>query len=124
MAAIDVIDGYLGDFAGEARTLAPGEWGLRVPAEQAAGWPLDVGIRLSEGLVTVKAHALSSPEGVDPWGLLWWNRSTRLVRFASTQSGEVWVHADLPATAVDARELDRLLGLVVEAAVAVREQVG
>lgn len=118
-----MIDAYLGEFAGEARTLASGEWGLTVPAEQAAGWPLDVGIRLAEGLLTVKAHALSSPEGVDPWGLLWWNRSTRFVRFASTQAGEVWVHADLPAKAVDAQELDRLLGLVVEAVVAVREQV-
>ena len=44
-----------------------------------------------------------------------------LARFASTARGEVWVHADLPAGAVAERELDRLLGLVVEGAVAVRE---
>jgi hypothetical protein len=123
VAAIDVIDSYLSAFPGEARTVASGEWGLTVPAEQAAGWPLDVGLRLAEGLLTVKAHALSSPDGVDPWGLLWWNRQTRFIRFASTQSGEVWVHADLPAKSVDERELDRVLGLVVEGAVAVREQV-
>jgi hypothetical protein len=55
--------------------------------------------------------------------LLWWNRQTRFIRFASTQSGEVWVHADLPDHTVDERELDRLLGLVVEGAIAVREQV-
>jgi hypothetical protein len=123
VAAHDVIDAYLSAFPGAARTLARGEWGLTVPAEQAAGWPLDVGIRLADGLLTVKAHALTSPDQVDPWGLLWWNRETRFVRFASTQAGEIWVHADLPAAAVDEREADRLLGLVVEGAVAVREQV-
>jgi len=36
-------------------------------------------------------------------------------------SREVWVHGDLPAAAADEVSLDRLLGLVVEGAVAVRE---
>ena len=45
---------------------------------------------------------------------------TPSVRFGSTRSREIWVHADLPASAVDATTLDRLLGLVVEAAVTVR----
>ncbi len=53
--------------------------------------------------------------------LLWWNRQTRLVRFGCTQSGEIWVHADLPAAAVDERALDRLLGLLCEGAVAARD---
>ena len=35
-------------------------------------------------------------------------------------SREIWVHADLPVAAVDERAVDRLLGLVVEAVVAVR----
>ena len=52
--------------------------------------------------------------------LLWWNRQTRLVRFACSRSREIWVHADLPVAAVDQQALDRLLGLVVEAALAVR----
>lgn len=121
MAAIDVVDTYVTALPGEARRLAHGEWGVTVPPEQAAGWPLEVGLRLAEGLLTARAHALSDPDGVDPWMLLWWNRSTRHARFACTQSREVWVHADLPAAAVDERELDRLLGLVVEGAVAVRE---
>ena len=55
---------------------------------------------------------------IDPWMLLWWNRQTRMVRFGCTQSGEIWVHADLPAAAVDERALDRLLGLLCEGAVA------
>ena len=52
--------------------------------------------------------------------LLWWNRQTRYVRFTCSQSREVWVHGDLPVAAVDEREVDRLLGLVVEGAIAVR----
>ena len=53
--------------------------------------------------------------------LLWWNRQTRYVRFACTRSREVWVHGDLPVAAVEERQVDRLLGLVVEGAIAVRE---
>ena len=121
MAAVDTIDAYVQALPGDCRRVAHGEWGVTVAAEQAAGWPLEVGLRLADGLLTAKAHALSDPEGIDPWMLLWWNRSTRLARFAGTQSHEVWLHADLPAAAVDERELDRLLGLVVEGAVAVRE---
>jgi hypothetical protein len=52
--------------------------------------------------------------------LLWWNRQTRLVRFSCTRGRDIWVHADLPVAAADERGVDRLLGLVVEAAVAVR----
>ena len=121
MAAVDTIDAYVQGLPGACRRVAHGEWGVTVPADQAAGWPLEVGLRLTDGLLTAKAHALSDPDGIDPWMLLWWNRSTRFARFAGTESHEVWVHADLPAAAVDERELDRLLGLVVEGAVAVRE---
>lgn len=121
MAAVDIVDAYLEALPGASRRIAHGEWGVTVAPEQAAGWPLEVGLRLADGVLTVRAHALSDPDGVDPWMLLWWNRSTRQARFACTQSKEVWVHADLPAAAVDERELDRLLGLVVEGAVAVRE---
>ena len=121
MAAIDVVDSYVSALPGDARRVAHGEWGVTVAPGQAAGWPLEVGLRLADGLLTARAHALSNSDGVDPWMLLWWNRSTRHVRFACTQSREVWVHADLPAAAVDERELDRLLGLVVEGAIAVRE---
>ena len=121
MAAVDIVDAYVEALPGAGRRVAHAEWGVTVDAEQAAGWPLEVGMRLADGLLTVKAHALTDPAEIDPWMLLWWNRSTRMARFGSTRSGEVWVHADLPVGAVDERELDRLLGLVVEGAVAVRE---
>ena len=121
MAAVDTIDSYLDALPGATRRVAHGEWGVTVKPDHAAGWPLEVGLRLADGLLTARAHALSDPEAIDPWMLLWWNRSTRLARFACTESKEVWVHADLPVGAVDERELDRLLGLVVEGAVAVRD---
>jgi len=121
MAAVDTIDSYLDALPGATRRVAHGEWGVTVEPDHAAGWPLEVGLRLADGLLTARAHALSDPDAVDPWMLLWWNRSTRMARFACTESKEVWVHADLPVASVDERELDRLLGLVVEGAVAVRE---
>jgi hypothetical protein len=119
--AVAVIDAYIQALPGERRRIAHTEWGLTLSSEQAGGWPLDVGLRLADGLLTVKAHALTDPEQIDPWMLLWWNRSTRMVRFGVTQAREVWVHADLPVTAIDETALDRLLGLVVEGAVAVRD---
>ena len=121
MAAVDVLDDYIERLPGETRRLANGEWGVRVAPEQAAGWPLDIGVRLADGILLIQAHALDSPDDIDPWMLLWWNRQTRFVRFACTQAREVWVHGDLPVAAVDEVGVDRLMGLVVEGAVAVRE---
>ena len=79
MAATDVVDAYL---ASEpelgARRLAHGEWGISVPAETLGGHPLDVGLRIADGLLRAQALALpGAGELVDPWMLLWWNRQTR-----------------------------------------------
>ena len=120
MAAVDVIDAYVEALPGDGRRLAHGEWGVTVAAEAAAGWPLDVGMRIDDGLLRVQAFALGADERVNPWNFLHWNRGTRLARFACTRAGDIWVHADLPVTAIDERMLDRLLGLVVEGAVAAR----
>jgi hypothetical protein len=121
MAAIDVIDEYLGALPGNTRRLAQAEWGLTLPADAGGGDPLDVGLRIDDGLLTAKAAALGPAPDLDPWMLLWWNRQTRHVRFGCTRSHEIWVHADLPASAVDERSLDHLLGLVAEGAIAVRD---
>ena len=120
MAAVDHVDEYLASLPGEVRRLAHGEWGLTVPAETLDGEPLDVGLSIADGLLRAKAAALGPADELDPWMLLWWNRQTRLVRFACPRSREIWVHADLPVAAVDQQAVDRLLGLVVEAALAVR----
>ena len=121
MSATQVVDAYLSAFAGDNRRLADAEWGLTVPADSAGGWPLEVGVRIADGMLRVQAPAVEFDEALDPWMLLWWNRQTRYVRFACTRSREIWVHADFPAAALDERMLDRLLGLVVEGALAVRD---
>jgi len=121
MAAVDIVDAYIEALPGDTRRVAHGEWGITLAPGGADGWPLHVGLRLADGVLHAQAHALDSSDGLDPWMLLWWNRQTRYVRFACTQGREVWVHGELPVASVDEREADRLLGLVVEGAVAVRE---
>jgi hypothetical protein len=71
------------------------------------------------GLLRAQAVAFHGAE-LDPWMLLFWNRQARMVRFGCSCSRDIWIHADLPAPGVDGRALDRLLGPVAEAAVAVR----
>jgi putative sensory transduction regulator len=120
MAAVDVVDAYVSALPEGGRRLARAEWGITVHAEALGGEPLDVGLRMADELLQAKAIALHAAGDLDPWMLLWWNRQTRLVRFGCTQSRDIWVHADLPVGAVDERGVDRLLGLVTEAAIAVR----
>lgn len=107
---IDAVDGYLAGVG--ARTLAPGEWGLTVPDEH----PLDIGIRVADGLVRIQAFAVPAADAPASEDVLHWNRATRLVRYARTRDGDVWVQADLPVQAADSALMDRVLGLVVEAA--------
>jgi Putative bacterial sensory transduction regulator len=121
VAAPETVNAYLASIPDlGARRLAHGEWGITIPAESAGGEPLDVGLRLADGLLRAQAIALHGPADLDPWLLLWWNRQTRIVRFACTRSRDIWIHADLPAPGLDERALDRLLGLVAEAALTIR----
>ena len=106
-----------------ARQVAEREWGLTLEADGEGGWPLDVGIRIADGLVRIQAFALGAARAPDDADVLHWNRRTRMVRFARTRSGDVWVHADLPVELADEKQLDRLMGLVVEAAYAARRRV-
>ena len=122
MAAVAALESYVGGLPGlRARRLAHGEWGLTVPGDELDGEPLDVGLRIADGLLRAQALALhGAGDDVDPWLLLWWNRQTRLVRFGCTRSRDVWVHADVPAAGLDERGVDRLLGLIVEAVLTAR----
>ncbi len=120
MSAADLVDTYVGELPGTTRRLGAFEWGVTVSPEAAAGWPLDVGIRLADGLLRAQAFALPADEAINPWNFLHWNRDTRLVRFACTRAGDIWVIGELAAASVDERSLDRLLGLLVEGAVAAR----
>ena len=106
--AIDAVGTYLEALG--ARRLAEGEWGLTVADEH----PLDIGIRVTDGLVRVQAFAVPATDAPDDAEALHWNRGTRVVRFARTRSGDLWVQADVFLEAADS--LDVVLGLVVEAA--------
>ena len=77
-------------------------------------------VRVDDQLLRVQAYALEANAAVDPAILLQWNRQTRLVRFSLTRSGDVWVLSDIPVQATTERQLDRVLGLVVEGVLAVR----
>jgi Putative bacterial sensory transduction regulator len=121
MAAVDSVDAYLASLPDlRARRLAHTEWGITIPGENVAGDPVEAGLRIADGLLRVQAIALHAAGYLDPWMLLWWNRQTRLVRFGCTRSRDIWVHADIPVSDADERGVDRLLGLVTEAVVAVR----
>jgi hypothetical protein len=120
MSAVSVVDAYVSGLPGDTRRLGHGEWGISLPAEQGAGWPLDVGLRIADGLLRVQAFALAADDAVNPWNFLHWNRGTRIARFSCTREGDIWVQGDLPVSAVDDRMVDRLLGLVVEGAVMAR----
>jgi hypothetical protein len=121
VAAVDVVDAYVSALPRGGRRLAHAEWGITVPAEALSGEPLDVGLRIADDLLRAQAVALHAAGDLDPWMLLWWNRQTRHVRYGCTRSRDIWVHADMPVAGLDERAVDRLLGLVAEAALAVRD---
>ena len=107
---IDAVSRYLEDVG--ARRVAEGEWGLTISDE----YPLDIGIRLAQGLLRIQAFAVSAVDAPADSDVLHWNRATKVVRFARTRAGDLWVQAELFVEwATDAR-LDQVLGLVVEAA--------
>ena len=103
------------------RRVADGAWGL---VAEAGGWPLDVGVAVRDGLLTAQAEVLA-PGRAEPHALLHRNRRLRLVRFAHTSAGAVWVQGERPlVAAADANEVDRLLGLLVQAAGEARDAAG
>jgi len=121
MSAASIVDAYVAALPGETRRLGNAEWGITIKPEAAGGWPLDVGLRISEGMLRAQAFALAADEAINPWNFLHWNRGTRFIRFGCTRSGDIWVHGDIPVAAVvDERAVDRLLGLVAEGAIAAR----
>ena len=101
------------------RSLAIGEWGLTVPDVGAPGWALDVGLRLSRGVLRAQAF-VAGAGSVDDHELLVRNRGVLGVRFAHTGSGDVWLVGDLFEEHISGASVDRLLGLLVAAAGDVR----
>jgi hypothetical protein len=116
-----VADAYIASLQGAARRVAEGEWGITI--EDVAGWPLHVGVRLRDGFLRAQAEVVGAGR-ISDHELLFRNRALRVVRLAHSGAGDVWVVGDVPASAVSAAELDRLLGLLVAAATQVRERAG
>jgi hypothetical protein len=87
------------------------------------GWPLDVGVRLRRGVLRAQAFVTRAGT-VDDHELLVRNRGLSLVRFAHTGSGDVWLVGELLEEHVDEASVDRLLGLLVQAAADARVLVG
>ena len=114
----DSVSRFLDSLDADSREVAPGEWGLTV---DAAGWPLHVGLAFRDGMLRAQCEALSAGH-VSDHELLFRNRGLVLVRYAHTGAGAVWVHGELPVELVTAEWLDRLLGLLVEAAIVVRHR--
>lgn len=115
-----IVETFIAGLEGETRRLAFAEWGITV---DAAGWPLDVGVAIRDGLLRAQAHVIG-PDRIDPHDLLRWNRQIPFVRFAHTRDGEVWIQGDLPLVAVDPAQLDAFLGLLVLSVVQARDAAG
>ena len=112
----DAVTAYLASAGVDWREVAPGEWGF---STDAGGWPLHVGIAAKDGLLRVQAEVCDAGR-VDPHELLHRNRRRPLIRFSETLAGVVWVQAEIPSSAVSGEELDRVLGLLLEAVEEVR----
>jgi hypothetical protein len=118
MPLTDTVDHYLRTLEAESRRVSETEWGLTV---EAAGWPLHIGIALRDGLLRAQAEVLG-PDQVPDHELLFRNRSLVFVRYAHTGAGDVYVHGELPPELVGPQWLDRLLGMLVDAAVVARHR--
>jgi hypothetical protein len=113
-----VVADYMASLDAVTRQVAGDQWGLSI--DDAGGWPLHVGVALRDGLLRAQAEVLGPDGGVGDHELLVRNRRLALVRFAHTGAGAVWVQGELVPSGVSAESLDRLLGLLVAAAVELR----
>jgi hypothetical protein len=115
----EAIEESLADSDVAWRRVADGEWGLTV---QADDWDLHLGLALRGGLLAVQAEVLG-PGQAGEHALLRRNRALRIVRFAHTAAGAVYVQGEIPEAAITPVEVDRLLGLAVDAAEELRRAV-
>ena len=118
MPLTDTVNAYIQTLEAESRRVSETEWGLTV---DAAGWPLHIGIAWRDGLLRAQAEVLG-PDQLNDHELLFRNRGLVFVRFAHTSAGDVYVHGELPAELVLDSWLDRLLGMLVDAAVVARHR--
>src|SRR3954451_7965921 len=96
-AAERAVTAFLHDAGTAFREVAFGEWGLVV--DDIAGAPLEIGLRLADGLLRAQAWGAAASL-LDPHLLLHRNRLGVLARYAHASSGDVHVHAELAERAV------------------------
>lgn len=118
MPLTDTVNQYIQSLEAESRRVSETEWGLTV---DAAGWPLHIGVAWRDGLLRAQAEVLG-PDQLSDHELLFRNRGLVFVRYAHTSAGDVYVHGELPAELVSSAWLDRLLGMLVDAAVVARHR--
>lgn len=95
------------------RTVAAGEWGVVV--DDVGGRPLEVGLRVRDGLLAVQAWTAPA-HALDPHVLLHRNRLGSLARYTHASAGDVHVQAEAFVDGLTVASVDRLLGAVIEAA--------
>jgi hypothetical protein len=115
MAALDAA---LASAGLAARWLAPDHRGLSV---EVAGWPLDIGVAIQDGLLRAQAEVVGHNQ-VDPHELLHDHRKRPFARFSHADGGAVWVEGELPLLAATPELIDAMLGAVIEAAALARER--
>lgn len=118
MHSLATVDAFVSSLEVDHRRVADGEWGLSL---EAAGWPLHIGIAWRDGLLRIQAQVLE-PDALSDHELLFRNRGVVLVRYAHDGSGAVYVMAELPEDLLTPLWLDRVLGMVVDAAIVARQR--
>jgi hypothetical protein len=119
VAAIQALDDALREAGIDARALTDHQRGFSV---EVAGWGLDVGIHVEDGLLRAQAP-VCGPGQVDPHELLHDHRKRPFVRFSHCAAGSVWVEGELPlVAAADRRLVDAMLGGLLAAAELARER--
>jgi hypothetical protein len=115
---MNALDAALSAAGLQARHLAPDHRGF---STEVAGWPLDVGVAIQDGLLRAQAEAVG-PDQVDPHELLHDHRQRPFARFSHADGGAVWVEGELPLLAATPELVDAMLGAVIEAAALARER--
>lgn len=114
---LDVVRGYLAAEDISFEETSPGLFSFSLPGERK----LETAVRLDVGRHALGVHAFvcrrpdENHERVYEW-LLQRNLKLYAVSFAIDHAGDIYLDARLPLVAVDADELDRLLGAVLTAA--------
>lgn len=119
--AVTAVERALEPLAVPVHRPEPAAWGLRL---SCGGWPLDLGVALRGGLLLAQAEVLAPGQLSPAWLLHRNRRDLRIVRYASSSAGAVWVHGELHEQAVTVATVDELLGRLLEAAENARHAAG